>query len=496
MKSVFRKQVQRFARAIARRSLKYAGIPLRDPALVAMFGLKESTAGVNVTEDTSLNFSAVYSAVNLISNTFAMLPFNLYDKKPRQGEESIINNHICNYLLSTKPNDYCTPFVFKQTQQAHALTWGNSYTEITRISKNGAPSGLRIIMPDTCTPAFRDNGDKYFVVRGYIPGEPSVREIENSDMLHVPGLGYDGIQGYSVIARARECIGLGIAAETFGASFFGNGAIPQGILTHPGDLSPEAETKLAKDFEEKHRGPSNGQRVAVLDEGMKYQHVGIPPEDAQFLQTRQFQVVEIARWFRVPPHMLYDMAAATFGNFEQSNMDFLTYTLVPWLMKWQEECNTKLLTEQEKEKYYFAHDPSMLLLPDMQKRYESYATGRNNGWLTLNDILKQERKPLLDPSIGDVRLAPSTMKVLGSADPTTPIDTAVIASAIAVIETMKPVKTADAKNIFNAAMPTANNAFIESLIAICKAKGAIGDTGATTSAVSIQSLVDISKKNN
>lgn len=466
-----RKFGQRVARAVARRSLKYAGIPLRDPALVAMFGLKESTSGINVTEDTAMNFSAVFSAVNLISSTTALLPFNLYDSKPKDGEDAIVRNHITNHLLSVKPNDYCTPFVFMQTQQAHALTWGNSYTEIVRTG--GVPTGLRIILPDTCTPELDEQGNKIYKVRELQPGTDPVRTIVDANMLHIPGLGYDGLRGDSVIARARECIGLGMAAETFGASFFGNGAIPQGILTHPGELSPEAETKLAQDFEAKHRGAVNGQRVAVLDEGMKYQHVGIPPEDAQFLQTRQFQVVEIARWFRTPPHMLYDMSAATFGNFEQSNMDFLTYGLLPWLIKWQQECKLKLLTEKEQERYFFAHDPSVLLLPDMNTRYTAYATGRNNGWLTLNDILRAERKPILPPEIGDVRLAPSTMKTLGSADPTAPIDVLTMQGAIALLESMKPVKAADAKQILNGAMPTANDAFINSLVAICKGKGSV-----------------------
>lgn len=486
---------QRIARAIARRSLKYAGVPLRDPALVAMFGMRDSSAGVNVNEDTALNFSAVFSAVNLISSTTALLPFNLYDAKPKQGEDAIARMHIANHLLSVKPNDYTTPFVFFQTQQAHALIWGNSYTEIIR--EHGVPVALRILLPSNVQPDISDDGvKKIYKVTDPQPGSEPVRTINDEDMIHIPGLSYDGLVGYSVIGRAREGIGLGIAAETFGATFFGNGAVPQGILMHPGELTPEAEKKLSEDFESRHKGPDKSNRVAVLDEGMKYIHVGIPPEDAQFLQTRQFQVVEIARWFRVPPHMLFDMTQATFGNYEQSNMDFLTYSLLPWLVKWQQECKVKLLTEQEQERYYFGHDPAILLLPDMQTRYNAYATGRNNGWLTLNDILKAERKPLLDPAIGDVRLAPSTMKVLGSADPTTPIDTSVIASALAVIEAMKPVKPQDAKNVFNAAMPTANDQFIESLVAICKAKGSVAEGKADSGNVSLQSLVDISKKNN
>lgn len=455
------------------RALKYAGIPLRDPALRVIFGRNESTSGVDVNEDTALGISAVWSAINLISSTVGMMPMKLVEKEPGVKADGGLKHHIAAHLVGVAPNKYATPIVFHQTSQSHVLTHGNAYQEIVR--QGGTPIGLRTLLPNQTVPDWSGDDLVYMTMDtdNQFAGQP--RKLEPADVIHVPGLGFDGTLGYSPIHYARESMGLGIATEQFGASFFGRGAIPGGVLQHPGELTKEAADNLAKDFESRHRGPGQGNRIAVLEEGMKYQAVGIPPEDAQFLATRQFQVIEVARWFRVPPHMLYDMTQATFASVELQGMDFLIYTLLPWLTKWQQEYGRKLLTEVEQEKYCFIHDASVLLQPDMAARFNVYQTARNMGIFTLNDIYRRERMPLLPPDVGEQRIAPSTMKTLGIADPTTPVDMNVLTMAIDVVSTKLGgvPDVATATEVLNAAVPHATPKLVESIIATLKTAGKV-----------------------
>lgn len=468
--SALSRWMQRRALDMAKRSLKYAGVPLRDPALVALFGTQDSTSGVDVTEDSALNFSAVWSAINLISGTVGMLPRRLVLRTGVRlpGGMPPPEQHIVNHILAVEPNQYATPAVFHQTHQAHCLTHGNAYQEVVR--EGGVPVALRTLLPDQTKPEWLKDGTLIYRVFDYTLAGRKVRDVSPADMIHVPGLGWDGTQGYSVIARARESVGLGLASERYGASYFGNGCIPGGVITHPGDLSPEAEKNIAADWTERHGIAENGHKLAVLDEGMKYTQVGIPPEDSQFLQTRQFQVKEIARWFRVPPHMLYESDQATYASVELQGLEFLTYTLLPWLVRWEQEYVRKLLTVEEQEVYEVVYDVSPLLRADTESRYTSYSTGRNGGWLTLNDILRSERMPLIAGAEGEQRLAPSTMRVLGAADPSTPIDPTVMAATLAIIAQLKPDGIA-ASCILKAAMPSATTDLLSALVGTLKGRG-------------------------
>lgn len=451
---------------VAKRSLKYAGIPLRDPALVAIFGRNDVTSGVNVNEDTALNFSAVFSAVNLISSTLGMMPCRLRVKhgKKLPGHMVPAEQHVVNMLVAIAPNDYATPIDFFQSHQAHVLTHGNAYIQIDRVQ--GVPVALATLLPDQVRADWTKEGAfVYMVNRRDEAGKWEWDVVLPEDMIHVKGLGYDTLGGYSVIQRAREAVGLGIAAEVYGAGFFGRGAVPGGVLKHPGELTDTAKNNILRDWEDRHRNSEGGSRVAILEEGMTYAPTSIPPEDAQFLQTRQFQVVEIARWFRVPPFMLYEAVAATFNNTEQQGKDFLTYTLWPYLQKWQQELARKLLTEEEQEYYEFYHDPAILLMPDMMTRYAAYAMGRNGGWDTLNDIMRAEGRALLPADVGDARLRPATMQVVGN-DPTTPIDPVVMQAAIALITALPaPPDANTATMILDAVMPTTDDALVKALVA-------------------------------
>ena len=401
------------AKWVAKRAAKYAGIHPRDPALASLWGMgTESTAGATVTERTALNCSTVWAAVNVIAGTIAVLPHIPYKRMGDKGDgREPAEGHPAYRLLVEEPNPRMTPFAFAETLTTHALTWGNGYALIDSPGDaGGRPVALWPITPDRVQPKLKEERDGYELDGGpeWVPAEK---------MLHVHGLGFDGRRGYGVVDMAREAIGLAAAAESFGGSFFGRGATPSGVIRHPGELGPKAKANLREGWQQIHGGLSGAHRVAILDEDMDYKAIGLPPEAAQFLQTRQFQVVEIARWFNLPPHLLRDLTHATYSNIEQQGLDFLIYTLLPWLTRWQQECKRKLFTPAERRQYVLDHSVGALLKADTAARYAAYNVGRNGGWLTLNDILRAENLDTMDTPEGDERLMPANMLVIGKQAP-------------------------------------------------------------------------------
>lgn len=462
------------AKWVAKRALKYAGVPLRDPALVAMFGRNESSSGIDVTEESAMSCGAVFSAINLISSAVASLPKHVYMRQAAEGSDGVNADHNVERLFAN-PNPYMTDYVFTETLQGHASSHGNGYAFIERDG-NSFPSALWPINPCKVTVHGADDGETWYAVH---EGTEHEKWIDYRDMLHIPGMGFDGRKGYSVIALAREAIGLGMASENYGAAFFGNGATPRLALSHPGELGAKARRNLAKSWKDIYSNATNPHAVALLDEGMTVTTIGLPPEDSQFLQTRQFQVVEIARWFRVPPHLLYDLTGSTFNNVEQQNLNFLTYTLIPWLTRWRQECARKLFKLNDYKDHYIDFDTSALLMTDIVTRYNAYNTGRNGGWLTLNAINRKERLPLLPAAVGDVHLAPSTMKVLGQNDPTTPIPVETITATVDAIKGLgRSVPDALARDLLNAAMPSASEQLVTRLIAYLIAEGCVKNVAA------------------
>jgi HK97 family phage portal protein len=396
------------AEKIAYRAAKFAGIPLRDPALVKMLGGQPTESGVDIDERLALNISAVWQAVNIISGPLASLPLYVYEKTA-PGTKRVAEGHPAHQLLHVSPNDEMTPIVFHETLQAHALTWGNGYA---RIEWEGdVPREIVPLMPDQIEPDRGPDGELYYRFVAKYEDEKN-EDIPADEMIHIPGLGFTGRQGYSVIGMARESLGLTAASERYGASLFGRGAVPGGVLETENSLEERARKNLRESWELMHRGPQNEHRVAILDEGIKFRSIGLPPEDSQFLQTRGFQVVEVARWFNVPPHMLRDLSQATFSNIEHQGLDFLIYTLGPWLMRWRQEYTRKLFRGPDRRRYGVAHDVKSLLQTDTQGRYTAYATGRNNGFLTLNDILRSENMNTISDGTGDQRIMPANMTVI------------------------------------------------------------------------------------
>jgi HK97 family phage portal protein len=212
--------------------------------------------------------------------------------------------------------------------------------------------------------------------------------LDPSEVLHIPGLGFDGLVGYSPIAMAKNAIGMAIACEEYGAKFFANGAAPSGVLEHPGTVKDP--TRLRDTWQGQFGGSSNSHKVAVLEEGMKYTPISISPEQAQFLQTRKFQINEIARIFRVPPHMVGDLEKSSFSNIEQQSLEFVKYTLDPWVIRWEQALARSLLEPGEKQTHFFRFNVEGLLRGDYQSRMGGYATARQNGWMSANDIRSLE----------------------------------------------------------------------------------------------------------
>jgi HK97 family phage portal protein len=292
-------------------------------------------------------------------------------------------------------------FVFRETLMTHLLLWGNAYAQIIRNGKNEVVA-LYPLMPNKMTVERDSKGQLYYSYnRGSdeaIKDKQQTVILKPSDVLHIPGLGFDGLVGYSPIAMAKNSIGMAIACEEYGAKFFANGATPGGILEHPGTVKDPQ--RVRDSWNSAFGGSANANKVAVLEEGMKYTPISISPEQAQFLETRKFQINEIARIFRVPPHMVGDLEKSSFSNIEQQSLEFVKYTLDPWVIRWEQSIQRSLLNQDEKSRYFVKFNLEGLLRGDYQSRMNGYAIGRQNGWMSANDIRELENLDLIPEEEG------------------------------------------------------------------------------------------------
>jgi HK97 family phage portal protein len=349
-----------------------------------------TTSGKAVTERSAMQMTAVYSCVRILAEAVAGLPLNLYRYTEDGGKEKAID-HPLYLLLHDEPNPEMSSFVFRETLMTHLLLWGNAYAQVIRNGK-GEVVALYPLMPNKMTVDRDDRGQLYYTYQR--SNDEAVRSkdqtvtLRPSDVLHIPGLGFDGLVGYSPIAMAKNAIGMAIACEEYGAKFFANGASPSGVLEHPGTLKDPQ--RVRESWHSTFGGSANANKVAVLEEGMKYTPIGISPEQAQFLETRKFQVNEIARIFRVPPHMVGDLEKSSFSNIEQQSLEFVKYTLDPWVTRWEQSIQRSLLTQDEKSRYFVKFNVEGLLRGDYQSRMNGYAIGRQNGWMSANDIRELE----------------------------------------------------------------------------------------------------------
>jgi len=369
-----------------------------------MFGA--SSSGKRVTERSAMQMTAVYCCVRILSEAIAGLPLQFY-KYTDDGSKVKAVDHPLYFLLHDEPNPEMTSFVFRETLMTHLLLWGNAYAQIIRNGK-GEVTALYPLMPDRMKVDRDEHGQLYYEYTVYDGDEPQGRSKTNQsfkivrltphDVLHIPGLGFDGLVGYSPIAMARNAIGLAIAAEEYGSAFFKNGAAPSAVLEHPGTLKDPG--KVRDSWHDTFGGSSNSGKIAVLEEGMKYTPISIPPEQAQFLETRKFQLDEIARIFRIPPHMIGDLERATFSNIEFQSIEFVKYTLDPWVCRWEQAMKRALLTREEKKNYFFMLNVDGLMRGDYRSRMEGYAVGINNGFMSPNDVRSLENMDRIPEELG------------------------------------------------------------------------------------------------
>ena len=349
-----------------------------------------STSGKNVNERSAMQMTAVYACVRILSESIAGLPVHLYKYREDGSKEKAID-HPLYRILHDEPNPEMTSFVFRETLMTHLLLWGNAYAQIIRNGK-GQVLGLYPLMPNRMTVDRDEKGHLYYSYLVSDSDAPTMKSgtviLKPTDVLHIPGLGFDGLVGYSPIAMAKNAIGMAIACEEYGAKFFANGATPGGILEHPGTVKDPA--KVRDSWNEAFGGSRNSNKVAVLEEGMKYTPISISPEQAQFLETRKFQIDEIARIFRVPPHMVGDLEKSSFSNIEQQSLEFVKYTLDPWVIRWEQTIHRSLLLPDEKSQYFVKFNLEGLLRGDYHSRMNGYAIGRQNGWMSANDIRELE----------------------------------------------------------------------------------------------------------
>ena len=355
--------------------------PQNSVSQAMIFSFGQSAAGKSSNPRAAMGMTAVYASVRVLSETVASIPLHLY-RHTDQGSEKA-TNHPLYRLLHDEPNAEMTSFIMREAMMAHLLLWGNSYSQIIR-SGRGEIVALYPLLPEFMD-VDRDAGGQ-LTYTYYKDGVPY--RLDPLEVLHIPALGFDGIMGYSPIAIERNAIGIGLAAEEYGSKFFSNGATPAGVLTHPGNIKDA--TKLRESWHEAYGGSVNSNRVAILEEGTKFEKISIPNNDAQFIETRKFQVDEIARIFRVPPNMIGDLEHATFSNIEQESINFTRYSVRPWLVRIEQSMNRALLTDAEKQTMYAEFNMSGLERGAYLDRMNGYAIGRQNGWLSANDIHEME----------------------------------------------------------------------------------------------------------
>jgi HK97 family phage portal protein len=358
-------------------------------------------AGVDVTEESALTLSAYFACIRVISESVAMLPLLTYRYLPNGGRERA-SDHPVYWLLKEQPNPEMSAFEFRETITAHCAGWGNGYAEI-EWSKIGRPIALWPLHPGRMQ-VKRVNRELRYL---YTDPDGRTANLPAWRVHHFRGPSNNGVVGYSMARKAAQSIGLALATEEYGSRFFGNGARPGVVLKHPGLLSDEAYSRLKNSYEADHQGLSNAHRIKILEEGMDLETIGIPPEEAQFLETRKFQVAEVARWFRIPAHMINDLEKATFSNIEEQGLEFVIYTLTPWLVRSEQALMRDLMTREERQRFFIRYLASGLLRGNSDARSKFYATAIQNGWMSPNEVrILEDLNPYAG---GDVYLLPLNM---------------------------------------------------------------------------------------
>ena len=345
----------------------------------------------SVTEEKALGIDAVYACVNLYARTMASMPLVLY-RKGENGKERATDHPLYN-LLHNEPNPNMSSHTFRKIMEASLKLWGNGYAWI-EFDKYYQVKALWPLTPGSVFPQrSRRTGELFYDAVLY---DGTAKRFRAYEMVHIPGLGFDGICGRSPIRQFAETMGLNLDIKEYGCKFFKNGARPSGVLEHPGRLSEEAQDRLRKQFDRRYAGANNSGRTMLLEEGMKYAQISVPPEEAQFLESRKYGVNEIARIYGIPPHMIADLEHATFSNIESQDINFAKHSIVPECVNWEQELMRKLLNSEERAVYEIEFNMEGLVRGDMQSRYQAYAIGRQWGFLTADDIRAKENMGNVD----------------------------------------------------------------------------------------------------
>ena len=363
-----------------------------------------------ISTETAMKYSAVFACVRVLSETLASMPAMLYRKK-KNGDREVRNDLAVYDILHNAPNDEMSPFNFKEACMVALNTGGNAVCE-RLVSANGElvglyPYGWQMVAIDRD----RETGKLVYKIKGDTRKE---KVLSRDQVLHIPGLSYDGITGLSPIQYAASAVRLGLSYEQFGVNFYQNGANASGVVKFPGVMSDASFDRFKADFAKNYQGLVNTGRPIILEGGGEFQQLTIKPADAQLIESKKFQIEDIARVYRVPLHLIQDLDRATFSNIEQQSLEFVMYTMLPWFKRWEEAVNSQLLTRQERQAgYYVEFKLDALLRGDAKSRAEAYATGRQWGWLSVNDIRKLENmNPIPN---GDIYLEPLNMGEAGKA---------------------------------------------------------------------------------
>jgi HK97 family phage portal protein len=372
---------QRFAQSL--RSFTLGPYNIKDKELARHFGGRSAASGVVVDEEGSLSFAAVWNAVLLIAQDVAKVPLPLYRRSTGGGKDQYREHHLYE-LIHDEPNEEMSSFVFRRTLQGHVLVWGNGYAEIERDLSN-RPVALWPLMPWAVTPFREGHALKYRVKQ---PASGNDIVFDRRDILHLSGLGLDGVSGFPPIRKAFESIGLGLATERFGAAFFGNGSTFGGIISYPvgTTTNPQVREENRREIATRHQGLDRSHRLLTLYEGAKFEQMGVPPNAAQFLETRRFQIEEVARWFNIPVHKLKELARSTNNNIEHQGIEYATDTLQPWFRMWEGELRLKLIPRLERKQQFFEHITEALTRGDSAAQGELISKQFSVGGMTPNEI--------------------------------------------------------------------------------------------------------------
>jgi HK97 family phage portal protein len=347
------------------------------------------SAGMVVTEQTALQLPSLLAAVNTLATDVALLPLCVYQRGADGGRREA-REHPADRLVRVSPDGQTTPLRWRQSWMLHALLHGNGYAEIQRTGR-GAPYALHLLDPRTTCAKRVDDRPGYQLDGG--------RWLEAANVLHLAGLGFDGLTGFNFVRLLREAIGLGMGAQSYAADYFQNGAEPGGVIETPQKLNPEGRANLRDGWHGRHGGPGNRHSVAVLEQGAKWVGTSIDPEKSQLNETRKYQLLDTIRPWRLPPHKAGDFSQSHLSNIEASNLDYLMTAMMGWVAGIEQECTFKLLTIAEQAAgFYIEANTNALLRGDTSQRNASYEVALRNGWMSRNEVRRREN---LDPIPAD-----------------------------------------------------------------------------------------------